>query len=347
VRALIGRRRWEAGLDVEGGWDAHRALLEARKPFYDLLMWRAAPDGRVRYMSISGEPVFRPDGSFAGYHGVGRDVTVQKRAEKMLRLEHEVARALAAAEDTSRGLKAVIVALCEAEGWDTGRYFRVDAATGQLHFQDGWSVNEPSIAEFVDRSRLVWQSGRAVSSSELAPAAPPQTAFGFGVVSGGRTIGVLVFSGRTASRPDERLQQASRVIGSQVGQFLQRKQTEEALRESEARFRSLTQMSSDFFWETDSEHRLASIVNGPNYATGDIGYGLIGKTLWELPAVTPEEAGWAAHRATLESHVPFRDFEFSRAAADGTRRYFSVSGEPRHAVDGRFLGYRGVGRDVT
>ena len=347
LRRLIGARQWERGIEVEGGWDAHRALLDARKPFYDLVMWRPTADGAKRYMSISGEPVFRPDGSFAGYHGVGRDVTVQKRAEKMLRLEHEVARALAAAEDTARGLKSVIVALCEAEGWDAGRYFRVEPASGQLRFQDGWCVNEPSIGEFVDRSRLVWQSGRAVFSSDLPSPAPAQTAFAFGVVSGGKTIGVLVFSGRTAGRPDERLQQAARVIGSQVGQFLQRKQVEEALRESESRFRSLTQMSSDFFWETDSEHRLASIVHGPNYPSADIGYGLVGKTLWELPAVTPDEAGWAAHRATLESHVPFRDFEFSRAAADGGARYFSVSGEPRHAADGRFLGYRGVGRDVT
>ena len=66
-----------------------------------MLMWRPMADGSVRYMSVSGEPVFGPDGSFAGYRGVGRDVTGQKRAEQMLRLEHEVARSLAAAEDTA------------------------------------------------------------------------------------------------------------------------------------------------------------------------------------------------------------------------------------------------------
>jgi diguanylate cyclase (GGDEF)-like protein/PAS domain S-box-containing protein len=346
ARRLIGMRRWESGMEVEGGWDAHRALLDARRPFYDVLMWRPAPDGRLRYMSISGEPLFRADGSFAGYHGVGRDVTAQKRAEKMLRLEHDIARSLAAAEDTSSGLKRVIVLLCEAEGWDAGRYYRVERVSGQLRFQDGWCVNEPSIDQFAERSRLVWQSGRAVSG-ELPSAAPTYTAFAFGVVSEGKTIGLLAFSGRNAGRPDERLQQAARVIGSHVGQFLQRKQAEEALRESEARFRSLTQMSSDFFWETDAEHRLANIVHGPSYASSDIGYGVVGKTLWELPFLTPDEGGWAAQRATLESHVPFRDFEFSRAGADGSTRYFSVSGEPRLAADGRFLGYRGVGRDVT
>jgi diguanylate cyclase (GGDEF)-like protein len=106
-------------------------------------------------------------------------------------------------------------------------------------------------------------------------------------------------------------------------------------------------MSSDFFWETDPQQRVSAIVHGPTYPTAEIGYGVVGRTLWDLPAVSPDETGWAAHRATLESHIPFRDFEFARAMPDGMTRYFSLSGEPRLAADGTFLGYRGVGRDVT
>src|SRR6185503_879280 len=49
ARRLIGIRRWESGLEVEGGWDAHRALLDARKPFYDVLTWRPVGDGTTRY----------------------------------------------------------------------------------------------------------------------------------------------------------------------------------------------------------------------------------------------------------------------------------------------------------
>src|SRR5688500_1627249 len=40
VHAALGKRRWECGIEVHGGWDAHRALLEARRPFRDVLMWR-------------------------------------------------------------------------------------------------------------------------------------------------------------------------------------------------------------------------------------------------------------------------------------------------------------------
>src|SRR5256885_11497128 len=105
-------------------------------------------------------------------------------------------------------------------------------------------------------------------------------------------------------------------------------------------------MSSAFFWDSDAEPRWTSIVRGPSY-TAPIGYGLLGKTPWELPSARPEEAGWQAHRATLESRLPFRDFEWARALPDGSTRFFAVSGQPRYDAPGAFLGYRGVGRDVT
>jgi diguanylate cyclase (GGDEF)-like protein len=119
------------------------------------------------------------------------------------------------------------------------------------------------------------------------------------------------------------------------------------LREGEARFRSLTQMSSDFFWESDAQHRITSVVHGPNYPTTEIGLGAVGERPWDLASISPDEAGWATYKATLDSHVPFRDFEFARAMADGLPRYFSLSGDPKRALDGSFLGYRGIGRDIT
>jgi diguanylate cyclase (GGDEF)-like protein/PAS domain S-box-containing protein len=171
--------------------------------------------------------------------------------------------------------------------------------------------------------------------------------FVFPVVAEGRTIGVLNFSSRKAREPDQRLLQASRVIGSQIGQFLQRKTAEASLRDSEARFRSLTQMSTDFYWETDESHRFTQLVHGPNYLPAEMGRGVIGKAPWELPCESPDEAGWAAHRATLDKHVPFRDFEFARRMPDGVVRYLSISGDPRFSPEGAFVGYRGVGRDIT
>src|SRR6185436_10341093 len=124
-----------------------------------------------------------------------------------------------------------------------------------------------------------------------------------------------------------------------------RKQAEEALRESEARFRSLVALSSDFYWETDAEHRVVHTTRDQKYRpTGDP---VIGRTRWDRPSIRPDEAGWAAHRAALEARLPFHDFEIERVDADGERRYRALSGEPMFGAQGEFLGYRGVGRDTT
>jgi diguanylate cyclase (GGDEF)-like protein/PAS domain S-box-containing protein len=361
---LLGKRRWETGLGIEGGWDAHRATLEARQPFYDLLMWRTMADGVQRFMNVSGEPVFDAAGAFTGYRGVGRDVTTRMRAEQMLKLEHRVAASLAGADDVSPGLQAVMRAVCESEGWSCARYLRLEQDC--LVFQDGWSAEDSAF--LTDSKGVVYRSGEGLAGAVLASGEPvwspditndarvqraalvglteTRGVFAFPVIAEGKPIGVFTFSGTTVREPDKRLLQASRVIGSQAGQFLRRKQAEASLRESEARFRSLTEMSSDFYWESDVQFRVSQIVHGPNYPP-DVLRGALGKTFWEISSVSPDEAAWTAFRATLGAHASFRDFEFGRRMPDGSVRHFSVSGEPRFGADGAFLGYHGVGRDIT
>jgi len=122
------------------------------------------------------------------------------------------------------------------------------------------------------------------------------------------------------------------------------------LQESEARFRSLTEMSSDFYWESDAEHRLTLRTAAAKKASAVPAFergAQIGDRRWEIPYLSPDAAGWAAHRAVLEAHQPFRDFVLSRLGLGGTERFISISGDPVFDAFGAFTGYRGVGADVT
>ncbi len=123
------------------------------------------------------------------------------------------------------------------------------------------------------------------------------------------------------------------------------KRADQAVRESEARFRSLVELSTDFYWESDAEHRLTRTTHDQKHRPAS--QPVIGKTRWELPSIYPDAAGWAAHRAVLAARRPFVDFEMGRIDPDGVRRYLSVSGEPVYGAHGEFLGYRGVGRDIS
>lgn len=127
----------------------------------------------------------------------------------------------------------------------------------------------------------------------------------------------------------------------------ERANAEQALRASEECFRTFVELSFDVYWESDSEHRFTRQEFSRRLADAPIPGSEIGKKRWEVPYVEPDEDAWRAHRATLDAHLPFRDFEMARPTAAGGKRYVSVSGFPVFDGSGRFLGYRGVGRHIT
>jgi PAS domain S-box-containing protein len=169
-------------------------------------------------------------------------------------------------------------------------------------------------------------------------------AFVFPVTSQDKTIGVLVFSSRTVHEPDDRLLQAVRGIGHQLGQFLQRQQTNDALRQNEARFRCLVELSSDWVWEQDRNFRFTKIVGGSVCGTGHV----LGQSLWGPSAkVVLSDAAWLQHKSELAEHWSFCDFEYAVAHENGQLRYYYMSGEPVYDDAGAFAGYRGTGVDIT
>ncbi|QDL54965.1 sensor domain-containing protein [Rhodoferax aquaticus] len=127
----------------------------------------------------------------------------------------------------------------------------------------------------------------------------------------------------------------------------ERKAAEQRLRDSESRFRALTQLSSDWYWEQDAEYRFVSAYGDLEAASLSAGNAYMGKTRWESGAEGVSSEGWAAHRAAVEAHEVFHDFQMQRRRQDGSLMWVSISGAPIFDQDGTFTGYRGIGRDIS
>jgi PAS domain S-box-containing protein len=114
------------------------------------------------------------------------------------------------------------------------------------------------------------------------------------------------------------------------------------LRESEARFKSFTQLSSDWYWEQDADGKFVEFA-GPVFE-------MLGIDDSSGPETAAGRAN-ARQRALLDARIasrePFLDLIYTRNSNDGSVRYLQVSGEPMFDAGSRFVGYRGVGMDVT
>lgn len=115
---------------------------------------------------------------------------------------------------------------------------------------------------------------------------------------------------------------------------------------SEQRLRDFLATSSDWLWETDTEHRFCVLQGNFDRSGLDIAT-VLGRTRWELADADPQnDPRWRAHKADLDAHRPVRDFVYSRVRADGLMGWSEVNGDPVFGPDGTFLGYRGTAREV-
>jgi diguanylate cyclase (GGDEF)-like protein/PAS domain S-box-containing protein len=283
TKKFLGTYRWDRGavpVGDGGSWDKHKAALKARQPFTDFLFKRPDSKGGMRYVSTSGHPIVDDKGRFRGYRGIAKDITDIRRAQELQNLEHSVTHSIAEAVSVTTATTAAIRAICETEGWECGRYFRPDSEAGVLRFGESWGIQDPAIQEFLERSReivyrpgagligRVWQSGQPLWVADLTRDSRAQRAafgadagirggFVFPVRSEGKVIGVLGFNSRQVRETDEGLLKAILVIGSQIGQFLERKRAEEEQR----RFRAAMDASADLMLLIDPTSLLYVDVN--------------------------------------------------------------------------------------
>ncbi len=120
-----------------------------------------------------------------------------------------------------------------------------------------------------------------------------------------------------------------------------------ALHESERRLSDFADVSSDWFWETDDQLRFSYFSRRFEDVTFVAPELLLGKTRREVGAPGADPEAYENMLANMDDHLPFRNFEHCREKTNGELIYLSISGRPVFEEDGTFIGYRGIGRDIT
>jgi len=374
-RPFLGTTRWDHGRIPPGAndnWDSHKAALKDRQPFTDFIYKIVTQNNELRYMSASGAPVFDGTGKFRGYHGIGKDVTRQVQLEMRRSIEHAVTRILATSGNCLDAIPKIIEVICKILGWACGARWTLDAPGNMMHCAETWSIATPAIEAFAQYGkqslrleknplglvRAAWAKGEPVWVPDVAKdttflraaeaaKAGLHSAFAFPIKNGAQVIGVMELFSSEIHRPDADLLDCVTYVGDQISQFSQLMQAREKLLQSEERFRSLTELSSDYLWEQDEKFRMTFVDGAFEEKTGLSAAAYVGKTRWDLPALNLAEEDWAYHKQQLERHEPFHDFEMQLPDFQGRACWVSISGRPIFDAEGNFQGYRGVGKDIA
>ena len=329
---VLGYTRWEVNADLIGPEQRERldGMLARRERFRDFVMQRRAADGSVRIIAISGMPIFDREGVFRGYRGLGCDITEQERLRAALERSEE--RLRLATEFGHIGI------------WER------DFSSDVIH----WSPNVAGMFGFADRrtSSTPELFQQSLHPDDREREALARRAWYVGqqdyniehrVVHPDGSIRWLYQRGNmyrdAAGRP-------VRTLGV-VQDITERKLAQERLSDSEQRFRALTDLSVDWYWEQDEELRFTFFSEGAFQTLGKWAAELIGKRRWECPTLEVSGERWEMHRADLAERLPFRHLQTRHVDQRGNVRWFDVSGTPVFDREGRFKGYRGIGRDIT
>jgi len=119
------------------------------------------------------------------------------------------------------------------------------------------------------------------------------------------------------------------------------------LKATVALLKEFNQISNDWIWETDAEHRFTRFFGRPLEINRLMGPEQTGRTRWEVVGADPSDPKWLAHKRCMDSQLPIENFEYTVTDDQGNERWFLITGRPRFDPSGCFRGYRGTATEIT
>lgn len=297
------------------------------------------------------------------------EILERERVQRRTTTQYAITRVLAEAGSLPEATAGIVEAICQSLGWDVGALWQVNSLTDRLHCVEFWRRPGLDAAQFeADTRRRTFSRGEGlpgrvwaatgsawipdVLRDENFPRAPfasqagLHAAFGFPLRLGNELLGVIEFFSREITEPDEGLLGMMTAAGSQIGQFIERKRSEEALRHSEAIYHSLVESLPLAIVRKDTEgrlifanHRFCEFVGKPIEA-------LLGKTDADLLPADLAERQRLAERQVLETRSTLETVE-EHPGVEGADRYLQVIRTPVCDGAGGVIGLLGIFWDVT
>ncbi|TLY29762.1 MAG: PAS domain S-box protein [Nitrospirae bacterium] len=302
------------------------------------------------------------------YSAIIRDITQRKWVEQRSVTQYAVTRVLAEFATLTEATPQLLKVIGEALGWEVGELWTVDSTRNLLRRVETWHAPSFKATEFIALSGKltfapgtglpgrVWQSSQPLwitdaavdqnfSRAAMAAKVGLHGALGFPILLGDRALGVLMGLSREIRPSDPDLLSMLSSIGSQIGQFIERKRAEEALRESQTRLQAILDNSPSLIFLKDTEGRYLLVNQQFQKVFHRTREEIIGKTDEELFQPAEASAFRANDRKALRAGVPL-EFEEVSLHDDGPHTSI-VFKFPLRTAEGKAYAMGGITTDIT
>ena len=333
--------------------------------------WHVRKDGRAFFADGVTTVVREPNGAVTGFAKIARDISDRYRTEQRLAAQLVLTTLLNQDQPAEVVARQVMQTVCEHLQWDIGALWLVDEERKVIAPIDHWhaghvhpdAARELCAGHAFERGRglpgTVWESGEAVWISDIsqtsrfpragvASSAGMRGAFAFPIMHASKVTGVMEFFSREQREPDQPLLPVMTLIGAQVGDYFAARQVIEALRESEERYRLISETAQDAIFTIDENSTVLFCNTAVERLFGYQPQELIGR---KLDAIIPERLreshrrGMERYLRTRKRNIPWSGIELPAMRRDGTEFPVELAfGEWTSEHGTMFSGYA---RDIT